>query len=113
MSCVEKAGQEMRHPLLLSPQPIAAWGVFLECHTSKEYAGGGCRALLTCDHEGCHNSNCQGCSVVYEDLREEVSKGQKEGKERDVIEPVEEQEKSKLPYHTMSLNMPEWKKRQT
>lgn len=32
--------------------------------------------------------------MVYEDFREEVSKGQKEGKERDVIEAVEEQKKA-------------------
>lgn len=32
--------------------------------------------------------------MVYEDLREEVSKGQEEGKERDVIEAVEEQKKA-------------------
>lgn len=51
--------------------------------------------------------------MVYEDLREEVSKGQKEGKECDVIEAVEEQKKSKLSYHTMGMNMAEWKKRQT
>lgn len=36
MSCVENTGQEMRHPLLPSPQPIAAWGVFLGCPSSKE-----------------------------------------------------------------------------
>lgn len=111
MSCVEKAGDEASPPAI--PSAHSCMGSFLECRISKEYAGGGCRALLTCYHEGCHNSNCQGCSVVYEDLREEVSKGQKEGKERDVIEPVEEQKKSKLPYHTMCLNMAEWKKRQT
>lgn len=56
--------------------------------------GGGCRALLTCYHEGCHNSNCQGCSVVNEDLGEEVNKGQKEGEECDVIEAVGEQKEA-------------------
>lgn len=69
-----------------------------------------CRGLLTCYHEGCHNSNCQGCSVVNEDLGEEVNKGQKEGKERDVIEAVGEQKEAG--YHTahsMGMSMAEWK----
>lgn len=49
--------------------------------------------------------------MVYEDLSEEVSKGQKEGKEREVIEAVEEQKKSRLSYHSTGMNMAEWKKK--
>lgn len=48
----------------------------------------GCGALLTCYHEGCHNSNRQGSGVVNEDLREEVNEGHKEGEEREVVEAV-------------------------
>lgn len=73
--------------------------------------GGQCRALLTCYHEGCHNSNCQGCSVVNEDLGEEVNKGQKEGEERDVIEAVGEQKEAGYHIaHRMGTSMAEWKR---
>lgn len=42
-----------------------------------------------------------------------MSKGQEEGKERDVIEAVEEQKKAGYHtiYHTMGMNMAEWEKR--
>lgn len=97
-------------PLAHSPVERFFGGSYLQ----GEFVGGGCRALLTCYHEGCHNSNRQGCSVVNEDLREEVNKSQKEGEECDVIEAVgEHKEPGYHIAHSVGMSVAKWKTGQT